>query len=80
MTKFSVGIFIEGSWDKEVRLDDVSSKRDGVSSWSCSFAFGVVDCVFGHHFDRGSRGSWVREVRPDELSSKKEWSCALEVG
>ena len=42
--------------------------------------WGVVDCVFGHHFDRGSRGSWVREVRPDELSSKKEWSFELRVG
>ena len=42
--------------------------------------WGVVDFVFGHHFDRGSRGSWVREVRPDELSSKKEWSFELRVG
>ena len=75
MKKFSVGIWIKirrGSWDREVRPDDVSSKRDGVSHSSFSFRWRFVEKDFGHHFDRGSRGSWVREVRPDDFSSSRD--------
>ena len=75
LKKFSASILIEiqrGSWVREVRLDELSSKRDGVSHSSFSFRWRFVEEVFGHHFDRGSRGSWVREVRPDDFSSSRD--------
>ena len=63
---------LRGSWDREVRPDEMSSKRDEIWVDFVRFLWKVIEKVSGQRFDRSSRGSWDREVRPDEMSSKRD--------